>query len=332
MIAMDILRFGLIGCGKLAHLRVRHLPSQCLLVAAYDPDHGAVERLTNSLAYQVSTARSANEVVQDPDIDVIIVATPHAYLASHAIQALRAGKHCFIEKPGGASLRDIQALHAASAASTGVLGFGFNHRFHPAIQLAHKTIRERQFGNVISIRGTYGHGGRKGYEKEWRANKEISGGGELVDQGSHLIDLVIMLLGNDIGLEYSHLTTRFWNMSVEDNAFLAVKSSEGALAWLHASWTEWKNLFRLEINLEQARIDIQGLGKSYGQESLTIHRMSPLLGPPTSDTHSFGDVDVSWKQEMEHFISGFSKNSEQEGTSIEDLLVTWRIIEDAYSR
>ena len=129
------------------------------------------------------------------------------------------------------------------------------------------------------IRARYGHGGRVGYEREWRAQREVSGGGELIDQGIHLIDLTRFLAG-DVDLAFGELRTTFWDMDVEDNAFLALRPHAGGFAWLHASWTEWKNLFSLEIMLERAKIEIAGLGGSYGPETLTLFEMLPEMGPP----------------------------------------------------
>ena len=140
-----------------------------------------------------------------------------------------------------------------------------------------------RYGPLMFVRARYGHGGRLGYEQEWRADRPtVSGGGELVDQGSHLIDLVRACFG-DVDLAFAEMRTMFWKMDVEDNAFLALRPRSGGFAWLHASWTEWKNLFSFEVMLERAKLEVNGLGGSYGPEQLTLYEMAPEMGPPPRD-------------------------------------------------
>jgi predicted dehydrogenase len=142
------------------------------------------------------------------------------------------------------------------------------------------------------IRARYGHGGRVGYENEWRAQPAISGGGELIDQGSHLIDLSRWFLG-DLTVDYAAVPTLFWRMQADDNCFLALRSGSGQIAWLHASWTEWKNTFSFEIFGRDGKLVVDGLGGSYGQERLTYYRMLPQMGPPETTTFDFPEQDQS---------------------------------------
>lgn len=151
------------------------------------------------------------------------------------------------------------------------------------------------------LRGRYGHGGRLGYEKEWRANPAISGGGELIDQGVHLIDLAGWFLGDFTHVE-GHAPTYFWNMPVDDNAFLNLRTAKGQTAWLHASCTEWKNMFSFEIYGRVGKIQIDGLGGSYGVEKLTYYQMLPQMGPPETTVWEFPQGDQSWALEMAAFI------------------------------
>jgi predicted dehydrogenase len=120
-------------------------------------------------------------------------------------------------------------------------------------------------------------------------------------------------------------------MEVEDNAFLALRLGNNALAWLHASWTEWKNLFRLEMSFEFARIDINGLGRSYGTEQLTLHKMSPDMGPPETSIWSFPEPDHSWGLELQDFYRAVNGEPDNCAT-LEDALATWGVVEGAYTR
>jgi predicted dehydrogenase len=193
---------------------------------------------------------------------------------------------------------------------------------------ARRLIREGGYGDVMFLRARYGHGGRVGYEREWRADPAVSGGGELIDQGIHLIDLTRFLVG-DASLAFSDLRTAFWSMDVEDNAFLALQCVSGALAWLHASWTEWKNLFSLEIMLERAKIEISGLGGSYGVESMTLFEMLPEMGPPRESRQVWKGADDSWADELADVVSAV-QGGPTIGASINDAVAALGIVDAAY--
>jgi predicted dehydrogenase len=153
---------------------------------------------------------------------------------------------------------------------------------------------------MMFVRGRYGHGGRKGYDREWRADPALSGGGELIDQGVHLIDLARWFLG-EIATVDGHATTYFWDMKVDDNAFLSLRTTGGQTAWLHVSCTEWKNLFSLELYGRDAKIAVDGLGGSYGQERCTYYKMLPQMGPPEIAVWEFPAGDGSWALEIAAF-------------------------------
>ena len=136
------------------------------------------------------------------------------------------------------------------------------------------------------IRARYGHGGRVGYDREWRADRAVSGGGEMLDQGVHLVDLARWFAGDFVEVA-GHVGTFFWNMSVEDNGFALLKTATGQVAWLHASCTEWKNLFCFEVFCRTGKLQIDGLGRSYGVERLTAYRMLPQMGPPETSTWEY---------------------------------------------
>jgi predicted dehydrogenase len=175
---------------------------------------------------------------------------------------------------------------------------GFNHRFHPAMQKARALAAAA--GGLLYVRGRYGHGGRLGYENEWRFRPRISGGGEAIDQGTHLVDLARWFLGDFAEIE-GHAASFFWPGSVEDNAFFLLRTASGQVAQLHASWTEWKNLFSFEIFGRTAKLAIDGLGGSYGTERLTFYKMKPEMGPPDVESWEFPGPDLSWDAELAAF-------------------------------
>ncbi len=323
------LRTVLVGAGLIGRKRALQLPATFSLVGIFDLNHDAALALANDLETPPAIASSLDELFQlSPE--VVIIATTHQTLPVIALKALSANCHVLIEKPGANELQPLRDLQLIAKEKQRVIHIGYNHRFHPAFRKAAELMRDHQFGNLLWIRARYGHGGRLGYEKEWRANRAISGGGELLDQGSHLIDLTRMLVG-DVRLAYSKLQTSFWKMDVEDNAFLALEPNSGGLAWLHASWTEWKNTFSFEITLETAKIDIQGLGGSYGLERLTLFSMQPEMGPPPSDTWEWDATDDSWRDELNDFYQAICGHSSI-GATIDDAIAVHQIVEEAYQK
>jgi predicted dehydrogenase len=205
---------------------------------------------------------------------------------------------------------------------------GFNHRFHPGFRRAKQIFDDGGVGDLLYLRARYGHGGRPGYEREWRANPQLSGGGELLDQGSHLIDLARWFAGDFVEVT-GHLANYYWPMPVEDNAFVALKTARGQLAWLHASWSEWKNLFSFELFGRTGKLQIDGLGVSYGTERLTLYRMLPEMGPPETTAWEFPGADDSWQHEWDHFASCIATGAQPLG-SLDDALANLEIVGTLY--
>jgi predicted dehydrogenase len=221
-------------------------------------------------------------------------------LAKIAAEAARNGKHVLIEKPGARTGAELDAVAEAAAARVKVR-VGFNHRFHRAFRKAREIFDSGTLGETMFVRARYGHGGRPGYPQEWRAEPERSGGGELIDQGIHLIDLARWFLGDFVCVR-GKTATYFWNMPVEDNAFLLLETAGGQTAFLHASWTEWKNLFSFELAGRGGKLEITGLGGSYGTERLAWYRMLPEMGPPETTVWEYPHADDSWEIEMAEFL------------------------------
>ena len=245
------------------------------------------------------------EALALPGVEAAIVATTHKALAPITLFALERGLHVLVEKPAGINSKELQAVAEAAKARRLVVKVGYNHRFHPAFQKARQMVKNGDIGKVYYIRASYGHGGRLGYDKEWRTKPELSGGGELIDQGSHLIDLSRAVLGYFSSVD-ARLMTYFWDMPVEDNAFLTLSTSRGQVAFLHASWTQWKNYFIFEIFGSSGQLKWEGLGRSYGVEKLTHYKMTPKLEPPSVEEFVFDGADQSFVDETKNFIESVS--------------------------
>jgi predicted dehydrogenase len=222
-------------------------------------------------------------------------------LAKISRGAVEAGRHVIVEKPAARSVAEIDTVITAAERHRRLVRVGFNHRYHPALQKAHELFRAGALGDLMFVRGRYGHGGRVGYEAEWRADPAKSGGGELIDQGVHLVDLAGCFLG-DFTEVAGHAATYFWKMPVDDNAFLTLRTAGGQTAFLHVSCTEWKNLFSLEIYGRDAKLQVDGLGGSYGVERLAYYRMLPQMGPPETTVWEYPGADTSWAAEFGEFL------------------------------
>jgi len=295
---MRPVRYAIIGCGLIGTKRLAGLAPNRLAVAC-DVQLERAEALVETAGCGRAVTDYA-DAVEDADVDAVVVATLNSTLAAISLEAIRAGKHVLVEKPGGISTAEIQELAAEAEANGVKVRVGFNHRYHPAFLRAKELFSAGELGPLMMIRGRYGHGGRIGYDREWRADPKLSGGGELIDQGVHLIDLSRWFLGDFASIE-GHAVTSYWDMPVDDNAFLSLRTPEGQTAFLHVSCTEWKNLFSFEIYGRHAKLHVEGLGGSYGVEKLLVYRMLPEMGPPETVIHEYPRGDDCWRLEMEGF-------------------------------
>jgi predicted dehydrogenase len=294
------LKIAIIGCGLIGQKRAKALLKDQVVCCA-----DILLDRAEAMAHHYPGAEPTGDwqaAVERSDVDVVIVSTVHNALATITQAAIEAGKHVLVEKPAAMNVMEIDSVIQRAEEKGVCVKVGFNHRHHPAIMRAHEIVASGALGPLMFIRGRYGHGGRMGYDREWRADPKISGGGELIDQGMHLIDLSRWFLG-DFSEVYGFAPTYYWQMPVEDNVFLSLKTDSNQVAWLHASWTEWKNLFSFEIYGRVGKLHIEGLGGSYGTERLAWYHMLPDLGPPQTTIWEYPFPDNSFRLEFEEFLA-----------------------------
>jgi predicted dehydrogenase len=304
--ARQRLRVGIVGCGLIGRKRAEALGTD-ELIGTFDIAPDAAAAL---VAERGGRACTSVEQLLELAPDVVVVATLHRDLPELACSALAAGAHVLVEKPAGISVADVDRIANAAEEAGRRVKVGFNHRFHPGISRAIGEARSGAFGEIFYLRARYGHGGRLGYEQEWRADPSLSGGGEIVDQGMHLLDLSYWLLG-ELPLGHALVRTQFWQAPVDDNAVLVLGGEGGVgsrdpFALLHVSWTEWKNTFSLEIACRHAKWTVDGLVRSYGPQVLRIYRMRPELGPPDVEEVRYPERDTSWESEWRHFADAIT--------------------------
>lgn len=325
-------RLAIIGCGFIGKKRAAALLKVpgAKLVAVCDLDARRAHELA-ALYPGTEALTDASTLFARSDVDAVIVATLNGALAPLSRAAVLAGKHVLVEKPGALNATELREVQAAAAKTGARIRIGYNHRFHPALQKARELVDSGALGPMMFLRGRYGHGGREGYDREWRADFKLSGGGELIDQGVHLIDLAGWFLG-DFNRVDGHATTNFWDMKVDDNAFLSLRTAADQTAWLHASCTEWKNMFSLELYGRTGKIIISGLGGSYGEESLIFYPMPPdkLGKPPVAETFTYpGKNDDSWALETDAFLTDI-RLSREPNPGLREGIATLEIVEKIY--
>jgi len=329
--ASSQIQFAQIGCGLIGRKRAVALGKMPGAILRYACDTDLVRAAeVAKLAPGCRAVADFKEALADPGVNAVIVSTPNAALTPVALTAVQAGKHVLIEKPGALNAGQLRALRAEAEKKNVRVGVSYNHRYHPGPRKARELIDAGDLGPLMFLRGRYGHGGRKGYDREWRADPKLSGGGELIDQGVHLIDLAGWFLGEFATID-GHAATCYWDMKVDDNAFLSLRTAAGQTAWLHASCTEWKNLFSLEIYGRNAKIAIDGLGGSYGVEKLVFYRMLPQMGPPETTVWEYPGGDESWKLELEAFVEAIRLGREPT-PGLREGIRTLEIVEEIYRK
>lgn len=303
---MERIRVGIIGFGKIGRLRAelvtRHPAMELLAVA--DPAPTA-EGLPDGCALH----ERAESLLRE-EVDAVFVCTPNAATAGLVIAALEAGKHVFAEKPPGRSLGEVEAILQAEARHPELkLKFGFNHREHESVRLAVSLVKSGDLGRLMWLRGVYGKCGGPDFEKNWRSNPGMAGGGVLLDQGIHMLDLFRLFAG-DFDEVKSFVGERFWGIGLEDNAFALLRSSDGCVAMLHSSSTHWSHIFRLEIYLTEGFLVLNGFltgTRTYGRETLVLGRRNwndsdGARGNPREERYHF-DEDRSWEREINDFAN-----------------------------
>ena len=317
-------RVAIIGCGLIGKKSADAVGAN-MVTACADIDIDRARALNAPVA-----SKDWRDIIKRDDVDVVIVATINSMLAEVSAAALDAGKHVLVEKPAARNVAEIDRVIDARNRSGKLVHVGFNHRYHPALLRAKDLHSEGALGEMMFVRGRYGHGGRVGYDREWRANPELAGGGELIDQGVHLIDLSRQFLGDFTSIE-GFATTYYWDMPVDDNAFLLLRTRDEKTAALHVSCTEWKNLFSLEIYGRNAKLHVEGLGGSYGVERLAYYRMLPQMGPPETTIWEFSRADESWRVETNEFLEDIRENRAP-AASLEDARAALEVVGEIYKR
>lgn len=329
---MNCLLFGYGYMGKIRYQALRKNPFvRRIFVVDPAADVACAPELNGSLL-------SGAAGVPWDEVDAAFICTPNNVTADLCVEALHRCRNVFCEKPPGKSWEDFcRIAQAAQELPTHTLVFGFNHRLHPCVQAAKALLEEGSLGEVLYVKGTYGKSGGARYRESWRNNPDISGGGILLDQGIHMMDLFQFFLGR-LHIVDAVLSDAFWRCGVEDNAFVLLKSQSGVPAFLHSSATLWKHTFRMEIGCRDGYLVASGLLSktgSYGREQLVIGKRqfedeALALGNPREEIIHF-DRDESWDREVNEFLSAIREKRPATHGQLEDARQVMELVQEVYA-
>ncbi len=329
---MNEIKVGITGYGKMGKIREKSFSSssEVKLVSIFD------------LKYKedrddIILCNSFDELLAT-NIDAVFISSYVSSSSEYTIRALEAGKHVFCEKPPAMNLKEILEVERAFSKKSLTLKYGFNHRYHYSAIEAKKIIDKGGMGELLWMRGVYGKAGSIDFDKEWRNYKKFSGGGILMDQGIHMLDLFRFFSNQEFECFSSYLSTEYWDIENEDNAFLLLKSKEGTVASFHSTANQWRHKFLLEMTFEKGYVNLDGLitsTGSYAPEKLIYgfreyEDISTAMGKP-SETMSYFEIDDSWKFELEEFISSVKGEGKIINGTIKDAKAIMLLIDEIYS-
>ena len=334
------MNIAMIGCGLIGTKRSKYFDYKNNNILFVDTDFNASYKLKTLYPRSrfIDNIESIQSMRYLENIDIAFVATPNKFLFPIGKKCIENKIPVLLEKPGGKTTKELGDLLNLSIKNNVSVQIGFNLRYHPAVIKAKSLITGNLIGNPQYILARYAHGGRLGYNKEWRASKDIAGGGVLIDLGIHLLDLSGFFL-RSYGLQFGYsningLTKNsFWNTDVEDTAFLNMRTTNNIICSLSVSCAEWKNIFDFQIIGTKGKLKITGIGGSYGTETLSVYTMNTdIMGVPEETTHiEYPQEDLSFKLEQEYFLKLYHGNVSDIST-LRDAYNSMAIIEEIYTK
>jgi len=326
-------RIGIIGYGKMGRIRADIICKRddCKLVAVFDSDPSS--SITKGNAVHVSQI----EDLWNLGLDCVFICAYTSAVASYTKEALRRGLHVFCEKPPALNLAQMREVEKVYLAGDSVLKYGFNHRYHHSVMKAKEILDGGTLGRMLFIRSVYGKAGSIDFDKNWRNYKEFSGGGILIDQGIHMIDLISLFVGKPPRVHSKIVATRLWDIESEDNAMILFEGPQKEPISLHSSATQWRHKFQLEIYCEHGYITLDGILSqtlSYAPERLTLglrehEDIFTGMGKPRETVYEFGQDD-SWKMEIDEFLNAAVHGSPVRHGSVNDAIAVMEILKEVY--
>ena len=327
----EIINVAIVGYGKMGEIRHSILKNRkdIRVITVFDPNN-------KKPPLDLNNASNIEEIIEDPNIDAVFICTPNYLNAKLSKEFLINGKHVFCEKPPSISSSELNQVILAEEKSNKKLMYGFNHRHHDSIIKMNEIVKSKRYGRILWMRGRYGKSVDVNFMKSWRSKRDLAGGGILLDQGIHMLDLFIYFAG-DFDLVKADVSNLYWNLDIEDNVFAIYKNNRTkVVASLHSTMTQWRHLFSLEVFLEGGYMVLNGLktsSGSYGEEKLSIaqNRSTAPVATWEDEVHEIYKINKSWESEISHFISAIKNNNKIKVGNSNDALKLMRLIDLTYS-
>lgn len=326
-----MIRVGIAGFGKIGQLRADILSERddVEIVGVYD--------VVKPEKKHIGIFYDSYDNLINSDLDAVFICAYNTVLAEYTEKALNKGLHVFCEKPPAMKIEELGIVFEALKSSKKVLKYGFNHRYHYSVMEAKKIIDSGKMGKLLWMRGVYGKAGSIDYNSNWRNYKKYSGGGILIDQGIHMLDLMRYFSGEKFNKINSYITTSYWDIKVEDNAFVLMQSDNKIIASLHSSATQWRHKFLLELCFEEGYLNLDGIlsgTRSYAPEKLVIGRrefedITFAMGKPKESILSF-ENDHSWNLEVDEFMNAINGKGEIKEGTLQDAYDTLSLVQRVY--
>ena len=327
------LRVGIAGYGVVGQRRRQVIDQHPDLVAVAVCDR----RLDGEGTFPdgVRHYQTYQRLLESETLDVLFVCLTNDIAAEVTIAGLDKGLHVFCEKPPGRDVADIARVIECEKAHPGLkLKYGFNHRYHDSVRDALALVQSGELGRVLNLRGVYGKSTIIDFRSpdHWRTNRAVAGGGILLDQGIHMVDL-IRLFGGEFDEVHAFVSNDFWHHDVEDNAYALMRSKAGVVAMLHSTATQWRHRFNLEITLSKGMIVLSGIlsgSKSYGAETLTVAWADPQDGGDPKEQTTRYNQDPSWSDEVAEFVEAVRTGKPIVNGSSDEALRTMEMVYRIY--
>lgn len=332
-----MIKIGIAGFGKMGKIRadevIKNKNTNLVAIFEQNNENIEIEKYRDTII-----CKSYDDLLEE-NIDAIFICAYNSVSADYTIKAIERGLHVFCEKPPAHTTQELQEVITVYKNSDRVLKYGFNHRLHYSVMEAKNLIETKQMGKLLWMRGVYGKAGSIDYAKNWRNYKKYSGGGILMDQGIHMLDLMYYLGGADLDVISAKLDTSFWDIEVEDNAFITMQNRNGVIATMHSSATQWRHKFLLELEFENGYINLDGIlsnSRSYAPETLVTAKrefedITYAMGKPKENITWF-ENDDSWKLELDEFIDAINSKNQIKHGKIEEAYKTLALIETIYEK
>ncbi len=328
-----VLRIGIAGFGIIGKRRYHYINQlkDMKVVSVCDK----VKPNSSELKENIKFYTDYRLMFMNESLDALFVCMTNDIAPKVTCEALENGLHVFCEKPPGKDVQSIEKVMEVESRHSGLkLMFGFNHRYHESIKDACSIIKSGELGQIINLRGVYGKAKMITFSQDnWRTKRSQSGGGVLLDQGIHMVDLMNYFAGDFIDIQ-SVVTNNFWKFDVEDNVYALMRTKKGVVAMLHSSATQWRHRFSLDINLEKGSINLGGIlsgTKSYGSETMTIVWADPDkdYGNPKEQTTTY-NYDSSWETEIKIFTDSIINDKVIVDAGSKDAYETMKLIYKIY--